>query len=463
MLGRCLCSAVLCLFAYLAASSEIEAQQLACNSAPIRFNEPLENSFVIADLSDSGVHWGDRSDCGLQNFTGGFGNAACLRGVSGAGNPIDTTLTTLAFDISCQSNILLNFQLSLRHPNTGGSLRLEVSSDDGLSWSEIWNWEEDVGPPFAAPGQMIEIDLSPFSFPGASLTRLRWHYLAAAGSTAANWYAQIDTISLTCTESPRADLTVQMIGSAGPVFEGDTQRYSYIAHNSGPADASNFQLNALLPNGVQLVSASVSSGTLDLQGRFMSVGSETLPSGSDLIVEISTTFAGAATGAGPQSLLRFDSSVQSDTCDLILNNNVQIFDVTVLRDRDGDGIPDVADLCPFDSTRSDPGFRGCSAKLPRIARQTLRSLDRMLRILNKIESGNAGKKHELQFKRQLNQFSDLTRQSSSALASEVSLPALRQAIAQYRQIASSVTSRKIRAAKRSKKLAEKIEAQIVYG
>ncbi|MBN8551119.1 MAG: hypothetical protein J0M12_17530, partial [Deltaproteobacteria bacterium] len=71
MLGRCLCSAVLCLFAYLAASSEIEAQILACNNTPIRFNEPLENSFLIADLSDSGVHWSDRTTCGLQNFTGG--------------------------------------------------------------------------------------------------------------------------------------------------------------------------------------------------------------------------------------------------------------------------------------------------------------------------------------------------------------------------------------------------------
>lgn len=464
MPGRAFRHFVLFAFLSLPLAGQARALGLACNATAIDFESPLTDSFSIDDMSSSGVAWTDLNGCGLSNYTGGSGSAACLAGASSSSSVVETSLTSSPFELGCQASVGLHFLLNLQRSSPEATLFLEISSDNGLSWSTLQTWQEQVGVAFDNPGEEIFVDLSAFSFSGPSYTRLRWRYAeSVSGASTANWYVQIDDVRISCTETPRADISVQTLGSRGPVIEGAIQQLTFIARNLGPAVATSFQLVAALPNGVQLLSASSSVGTIEVLGNSLFVNAGEITLGAEFELRVSAKLASAAMGSGPQATMLFSSSVQSATCDLLLSNNGELFDVAVLRDWDGDGAPDVSDLCPTDRDRTEPGVRGCLAPLSRNIRQIVKVLDGMLSVLKKVEAGTAKKKHVLKFQDLSRQFVSLTRQSTQNLVSSQGVATLSKQLSQYKRLLLGFSLQKPAKVSKAFKLADKIRLQIIRG
>mgnify|MGYP006289684679 CR=1 FL=1 len=151
-------------------------------------------TWTVRDLAGTGVLWTDLAGAGLaDNYTGGLGDAAAASSDAAGITPFDTALETPPFTLPHALTATLtyraNYQAMIHHDH----LDLELSPDDGATWTPLLSWNEDHGGYRSLPGETVAVDLSPYL--GQAGLRLRWRYYDPRDN-AWDHYVQLDDVAL---------------------------------------------------------------------------------------------------------------------------------------------------------------------------------------------------------------------------------------------------------------------------
>lgn len=186
---------------------------VSCNGATTTFSDGLPIGWTsydwlaMAALPDSDVDWSDLSastGCGEEaNFTGGRGGAACASSDLAGPQAYDTQLRTHSFSLAGVSSARVEFLLNYQDFAGGDALTVDYSLDGGETWTPLAQSEStDFGAFRALPGATVSIDLGPAI--GNPDVRLGWRYVNH-GSSASDYYVQIDDIRLVCDDGLFSD------------------------------------------------------------------------------------------------------------------------------------------------------------------------------------------------------------------------------------------------------------------
>ncbi|NIM69802.1 MAG: S8 family serine peptidase [Xanthomonadales bacterium] len=171
----------------------------------------------------SGVSWTVNSpvpgDPRLDNLTGGAGNFAMVD--NGWVNRTYTSLVMPEFDLSANTGVVLRFNSAFGH-DTYESINVDLSTNGGSSWSNVWMWQGFN--PFPTP---YSLDLSNQAA-GQPSVILRFRFDSHAEVQGDYW--QID------------DVQLEVFGGGGGGGGGDAPG---LASNPSPADgATGVDINA---------------------------------------------------------------------------------------------------------------------------------------------------------------------------------------------------------------------------
>ncbi len=161
-------------------------------------------------------HWYD------GNYTGGRGEAATMDAAKQvllrrSLADFDAGLITPPIAVSAvAADPILTYRTSYIH-GPGDALDLDISADDGQTWTTISHWTSNHGAFYALPGEEERVNLASY-LPASGQFRLRWRYYhdLQQGPGDYWWYAQIDDVSIGAC-SPQAGGLV-----TGRVYDANT-------------------------------------------------------------------------------------------------------------------------------------------------------------------------------------------------------------------------------------------------
>lgn len=171
------------------------------------FNAGIPASWSVVDHAGSGVRWRRHSafSQGYANYTGGTGEAAMISSHAAPNTSFDATLRTPLLT-AFSANLNLRFRANFITAATNRAfLNLDLSVDNGVTWSTVRRWAEDLGDTFAGPGVQVEIPLVN-QLEAGDRFRLRWRYFSLERAPT-DFYAQIDEVSIS---APTEVLTVDV-------------------------------------------------------------------------------------------------------------------------------------------------------------------------------------------------------------------------------------------------------------
>lgn len=172
-------------------------EDLVCNTGMITFDLGIPGNWAVIDNEGSGVVWTDiATSLEIGNYTGGAGDAATASSDAFGPAPYDTELRSPLFDLGSDPVVTLNYLANYQNYSDLDYLDLDISSDDGATWTTLLSWNEDHGAFRDTPGEAVAADLSAYA--NMSGLMLRWRYYDPNAGDDWNWYAQIDDISLSC-------------------------------------------------------------------------------------------------------------------------------------------------------------------------------------------------------------------------------------------------------------------------
>ncbi len=215
---------------------------LECNSAIIGFGAGIPPDWTVEDDQGDGLVWtatgfsGYPTDCGVDNFTGGSGLAACASSDALQFVTYDTRLIAPAIDLSNWS--VVNLHYLANYQNIDDLFDLDISLDGGSVWSNVLSWNSDHGSHGTYPGEAVDIDLSALAS-GQPNVLIRWRYYNLDANPW-DWYAEIDNVSLECSR-PEISLTKTLGTDPGVcatsdeimVSPGTDVTYCYEVENTG--------------------------------------------------------------------------------------------------------------------------------------------------------------------------------------------------------------------------------------
>ncbi|MEW5986507.1 MAG: hypothetical protein AB1791_07740 [Chloroflexota bacterium] len=214
-------------------------EPLVCNGPAAIFAEGIPDNWRAADNLGTGVVWtgtgeaGYPADCGEDNYTGGEGVAACVSSDEFGRADYDTELWSPAFDLSGYLNVTLDYLANFQAFRTTERLDLDISDDDGSSWTNLLSWNSDHGSFRGTTGEAVSLDLSTYA--GQSDLILRWHYYDTEANDW-NWYAEIDEVSLSCDNVPRVpDVAVEPAAISSTQSLNVTTTWPLTVSNGGNA------------------------------------------------------------------------------------------------------------------------------------------------------------------------------------------------------------------------------------
>ena len=226
-------------------SSNPSAAPIVCNGGLIDFDTGIPGDWVVVNnVGGNPVEWTDVASSGeAANYTGGAGDAASASSdLQGGGSGMyDTELRTPPIDLSTAFTASLTYWANYQNFALVDFLDLDISTDSGATWTTLLSWNEDHGGFRASPGEFVTVDLSAYF---GQTAILRWHYYDPGTSTAQDWYAQIDEVSLSCGSVP-TNAMIQLNKTVGTdpgvcattneisVAEGTTVTYCYEVANTG--------------------------------------------------------------------------------------------------------------------------------------------------------------------------------------------------------------------------------------
>lgn len=195
---------------------------LRCNDLPVGFESGIPSDWLAVNrIIGSPVIWTSVAGCGeADNYVGGFGSAACassdLQG-GGAGF-FDTDLISSPFSLTGVETAALEFRVNYQNFLAQDRFDVDVSIDNGLTWSNLAAWTDDLGMFRSGSGVKVTLDLTPYV--GEPHLRLRWRYYDQDASVAQDdWYVQINDVGLDCTLPVGGFRACRQPGLAIPDFD----------------------------------------------------------------------------------------------------------------------------------------------------------------------------------------------------------------------------------------------------
>lgn len=127
-----------------------------------------------------------------NNYAGSY-NAAAVNVLTDDGGMVntDTDLTTPEISTQGYSVISLQFKANYQHGSGDDFLDLDILPNGSANWTNVLHWTESHGAFFDTPGEIVDLDLSPY-LKGVNSFKLRWHYVSQQKDT--SYYAQIDDV-----------------------------------------------------------------------------------------------------------------------------------------------------------------------------------------------------------------------------------------------------------------------------
>lgn len=172
---------------------------LTCNGPIADFNTGIPSGWQVVDNEGNGVVWSTIAGAGENgNYTGGTGDAATASSDDAGPVQYDTEMRTYAFDLSdWYTHDTLSIEYLANYQNFAGRdfLDLDISTDGGVTWTNLLSWNEDHGSFRGSTGEAVSVDLTGYA--GMSNVQLRWHYYDPTTSDY-DWYAQVDNAGLSC-------------------------------------------------------------------------------------------------------------------------------------------------------------------------------------------------------------------------------------------------------------------------
>ncbi len=190
-------------------------EDVACNIGTVDFTNGIPGPWTVVDNSGSGLVWSNITGAGESgNYTGGDGDAATVSSDVYGPADFDTDLRSNVFSLPNVSTADLTLDYLANYQNFAAFdfLDLDISEDDGATWTTLLSWNEDHGGFRSTPGEAVNIDLSPYY--GQSDLQLRWRYYDPT-TFDWDWYAQIDNVKLGCTFT--ADIDIKPGSSSNPI------------------------------------------------------------------------------------------------------------------------------------------------------------------------------------------------------------------------------------------------------
>jgi hypothetical protein len=188
---------------------------LECNGDIAGFETGIPPGWQVIDNEGNGLVWTDIAGSGESgNYTGGAGDAATVSSDIFGPAGFDTELRTTSFDLSgwlSTDVITLNYLANYQNLAAFDFLTLDISTDDGVTWTSLLIWNEDHGGFRSPPGVSVSFDLTPFA--GLNGLKLRWHYYDPTPGLDWDWYAQLDDIGLSCIPNPVIDVDPNSLSS----------------------------------------------------------------------------------------------------------------------------------------------------------------------------------------------------------------------------------------------------------
>lgn len=260
-----------------------------CGFDPVSFDGFQGDQYLgfwdITDDAGNGRVWGDLSQCGMTNMTGGTGDAICVRATP-SGPAFDTSLVTNTFSLIGATFASVGFRINYNdlYSSVSGDdrLYLEISDTDGSTWTTMGFYTSDLGGP---GGAGVGISIPP-AFLGSGELKLRFRYTDTSAGLDSGGHVQIDNLVINCFGG--ADIQVTSSVDKTTVVEGEEVNFSFTYLNGGPVTTSGMIAVAVLPPGfVRIEPPQVSSGVAILD-RPRVFGSEIGALSSGSIATITT-------------------------------------------------------------------------------------------------------------------------------------------------------------------------------
>ncbi len=270
-MNRAIAVLLLFIIATIAAQSAIaqeviddEIMDIGCNIGTVAFETGLPTSWSSSDTSI--ISWGNIEDCHgivlppFENWTGGSGNAMCVesdsyrfiaydaRMVSNAvAIPADTTSAILTYKTNYQD---------VTFDDNRDYFDLDISTDNGGSWTNLLHWIDDHGAQGDLPGETVSVDLSAYA---GQTVLVRWRFYDLLRE-AWDWYAQVDDVSLACDQGvDYSDLTPTITGAAWHSNPSPRTLWLGPLVDDDPNDLDNTDFNS--DDGVIITNSWESEGT----------------------------------------------------------------------------------------------------------------------------------------------------------------------------------------------------------
>ncbi len=176
---------------------------------------PPANWTIVDNVTNGGVIWNSSEVYSGSNFTGGAGLAAEANSDEFPDVKYDTELISPLLDPADLDNLNLVYKANFQIWSGKELLDLDISTDDGTTWTNILSWDGSHGVIFGTPGETVGVDLSPYTT--TDPFQLRWHYYTKE-SKPWDYYAQIDEVTLGSSCEPTASGGLVL----GSVYDANT-------------------------------------------------------------------------------------------------------------------------------------------------------------------------------------------------------------------------------------------------
>ncbi|MBN2006873.1 MAG: carboxypeptidase regulatory-like domain-containing protein [Anaerolineae bacterium] len=166
--------------------------------AETSFSSGQPSGWLVGDQAGTGAVWLFTDPKNRTNLTGGTGGFAIVDSDYAGNKAVNTSLRSPSWDMSAESEVILEFKYDFRWYAYGGSeiAEADVSTDGGVTWATVWHRSgaSDRGPKTA------RVDISALAA-GESDVRVRFHYYDAQY----DWWWQIDDVfvgTVECQPAP---------------------------------------------------------------------------------------------------------------------------------------------------------------------------------------------------------------------------------------------------------------------
>ena len=225
------------------------------------------SGWTIVDDAGTGVVWMTNDDWNEGNYTGGTGEAATVSSDRAGQVDYNTELITPVLDPSQLPTLTLEYDANYQEWSGDEKLDLDISTDNGQTWTNLLSWAEDHGSFRGTPGEHVTVDLSSAA---TGPFQLRWHYYNPSGNY--DWYAEIDDVRLATCQRFADGLA---FGTAYDANTGDAVAPFSVSGGVGGAVMVDASADAATPDTLYFVGVAAGSQDLTASTTVFGYGDDT--------------------------------------------------------------------------------------------------------------------------------------------------------------------------------------------